>query len=315
MKVLLSKIIALCSLVLLTCILLHQWVNQKKAYEYTNNYYAAIADKNARLHGLKSPKIILVGGSNVTFGINSERLGKAFKMPVVNLSLNAGLGLPFMLNEAKTGIGKGDIVLLCPEYYLREGTDYTMHYVADLYRPAKQFIPYANAKDRFVKNIKYYVQKVRNALFLEPNQEVFGRLEDTTTIYFRKGFNQQGDLISHLNNKPPLTYGAPIMMLNWGFDWQVEKMNHFAEFASSQRATVWYSYPCLAKTEFERNHDLIRIYQQQLEKHLKIKQIDTPADYMFTDSCFFDTAYHLRANCREERTNKLIKAMNKAVRD
>ena len=40
--------------------------------QYTENYQASIIDKVARLESLESPKIILVGNSNLVYGINSE---------------------------------------------------------------------------------------------------------------------------------------------------------------------------------------------------------------------------------------------------
>ena len=39
-----------------------------------SNYMAAIIDKHKRLDSIKSPKIILAGGSNLAFGINSGKI-------------------------------------------------------------------------------------------------------------------------------------------------------------------------------------------------------------------------------------------------
>src|SRR5258708_4132609 len=68
-----------------------------------NDYLGASAEKEKRENSISRPKIILVGGSNLAFGINSEIIEKEFKMPVVNMGLHAGLGLEFTLNEAIGG--------------------------------------------------------------------------------------------------------------------------------------------------------------------------------------------------------------------
>ena len=38
----------------------------------SNSMYAAVIDKHAMLERTQSPRILLVGGSNVSFGVDSE---------------------------------------------------------------------------------------------------------------------------------------------------------------------------------------------------------------------------------------------------
>jgi hypothetical protein len=285
-------------------------INQVRALEYQNSYYAAIADKNVRLQAVKQPKIILVGGSNLTFGIDSPTIERVFGRPVVNMSLNAGLGIQFMLNEAKSGLRPGDVVVLCPEYYLREGSEYTQHYVADLYPPARSYIRYHSTQDSLEKNWSALIQKIRNGLFLAPNTEVFGHIEDQTSIYFRRGFNAQGDLVSHLDNPAPLHYGASVRYEVLDYSWPIVEMNKFVAYAQQQGAQVYFSYPCLARTEFEHNRAAIRAYEEQLAQRLVVKPIDHPEDYAYADSCFYDTAHHLRGQARMQRTRTLIEHLS-----
>lgn len=46
---------------------------------------AALLDKHNRLEKLKSPKLIIVGGSNCGLGIDSTILSKLLNRPVVNM--------------------------------------------------------------------------------------------------------------------------------------------------------------------------------------------------------------------------------------
>jgi hypothetical protein len=85
------------------------------------NYLAATLEKHARLKSAPSPRLILVGGSNLAFGINSEALGQALGREVVNMGLVGGLGLDFMLHEVAPAVRKGDLVLLSLEYDLFSG--------------------------------------------------------------------------------------------------------------------------------------------------------------------------------------------------
>ena len=69
-------------------------------------------------------KIIIFGGSNSLFGINSEVIAEKTGLPVVNLSTHAGLDLDFILYKIQQHIHPGDIVVLPLEfeYYWRDGT-------------------------------------------------------------------------------------------------------------------------------------------------------------------------------------------------
>lgn len=72
-----------------------------KPTKRSNDYMEAIIDKHRRVREIKRPKIILCGGLNLAFGINSQEIQNEFAVPVVNLGLHAGLGLQFTLNELK----------------------------------------------------------------------------------------------------------------------------------------------------------------------------------------------------------------------
>jgi len=49
-----------------------------------NSLIGAVIDKNKILSQTKPPKIILVGGSSVSFGTDSKKIQDAYKLPVIN---------------------------------------------------------------------------------------------------------------------------------------------------------------------------------------------------------------------------------------
>ena len=83
-----------------------------------DKYIAVIVDKIRILENVTSPKIIFVGGSNLAYGLNTARVRQAFAMPVVNMGLQAALGLKFILDQDRPYLNKGDIVVVVPEYRL-----------------------------------------------------------------------------------------------------------------------------------------------------------------------------------------------------
>jgi len=79
------------------------------------DYKGYIAEKT------KSPKIIIIAGSNALFGINSKIIEKSTKYKVINLAAHAELSIDFLYQKIKDTMGKGDIIVMPLEgnYYIR----------------------------------------------------------------------------------------------------------------------------------------------------------------------------------------------------
>lgn len=69
----------------------------------------------------QGPKIVLIGNSNLAFGINSEEIEQEIGMPVVNMGLHASLGNAFLENMAKLNVCEGDIYVICHHTYDMDG--------------------------------------------------------------------------------------------------------------------------------------------------------------------------------------------------
>jgi hypothetical protein len=53
-----------------------------------DNYLAAVLEKDRIIRNASSPKVILVGGSNLAFGIDSKMMQDSLGMSVVNMGLS-----------------------------------------------------------------------------------------------------------------------------------------------------------------------------------------------------------------------------------
>lgn len=87
------------------------WV--KNSYNY----------KDVRAQNITSRKIIIIGGSNVLFGINSNLIKQKTGLPVINLATQGGLDIDFFYYKIQQHIKEGDVVVLPLEfeYYPRTG--------------------------------------------------------------------------------------------------------------------------------------------------------------------------------------------------
>jgi hypothetical protein len=270
------------------------------------NYFAAIADKHKYAQSIQKPKIILSGGSNLAFGIASDSIEKKLNRPVVNLGLYVGFGLDFMLQETLSEVKKGDLVILSTEYYLKKNEEeYSKQMAAFAYPPAYKYVGYENLLDRIEKEVAFFSRYTRNLIFF-PNRIKSPQIDDKISDYFRKGFSEKGDLLSHLNNPPirPLNDLAGLKKLNYSSEIQI--INQFIKEVRAKGAEVYWLYPCYSQTGYHMNKDALKYYEKQIQKNINCLTINDLKDGIYPDDCFYDTHFHLFGNCRIGRTQKLI---------
>lgn len=273
------------------------------------NYFAAIADKHKYAQSIQKPKIILAGGSNLAFGIASDSIEKILKRPVVNLGLYVGFGLDFILNETLSEVKKGDLVVLSIEYYLKKsGDDYSKQMGVFAYSPAYKYVGYTNWLDVLEKKVAFFSRYSRNLIFF-PNRIKTPQINDKISDYFRKGFSQKGDLLAHLNNPPirPLNDLAEIKKINYSAE--IIAINQFIQEVKAKGGKVCWYFPCYTQTGYDMNKESLNYYEKQVNQKINCSKINSLADGIYPDDCFYDTHFHLFGTCRIERTQKLIETL------
>lgn len=278
----------------------------KRKFDLKTDYLATSIDKEARLHSLNSNRLVLIGGSNLAFGINSELIEKELPVKVANLGLHAGLGLTFMLNEVGSLMKKGDVVVLSVAYPL----------LLDSAEPDIDLIQFIQELNPQTENYYHFSAK----------EIILGRLEKfrkyftpdayrIDPVFNRTLFNKYGDNEGHLNQEPlpNLKDSKPINHI----DTQnaVNLLSAFAEECENRGVQLFISYPPYPKTEFVgKNKERINALDIQLRNRLpKIGFLGKPANYIFDDSLFYDTIYHLHKKGRGMRTQTLIEELKRSV--
>ena len=295
------KITALITLIILT---ISGIILVRNDIDY--NYFAAIADKHKYAQSIKKPKIILAGGSSLAFGIASDSIEKKLNRPVVNLGLYVGFGLDFILKETLSEVKKGDLVIFSVEYYLKKNEEeYSKQMAAFAYPPAYEYVGYTGWLDSFEKKAAFFSRYTRNIIFY-PNRIKSPKIDDKVSDYFRKGFSQKGDLLSHLNNSPirPLKDLAGLKKLDYSSE--IQAINQFIKDVRAKQGEVYWYYPCNSQTGYDMNEEPLKFYEKQIQKNINCLKINTLKDGIYPDDCFYDTHFHLFGNCRIERTQKLI---------
>ncbi|MCC6541980.1 MAG: hypothetical protein IT225_07140 [Flavobacteriales bacterium] len=267
------------------------------------DYHGAVAAKERRLRALPSPKVVIIGGSNATFGIDSERLEHALCMPVVNMTIHANLGVEFMVNEVKSRLGPGDLVIASFEYsaYREAVRDNEVHVLTvDRAPEAIHALPWYR-RPRVIINVA--ILRLQAAW-----EEVLGERKGAgkEKVYRAEGFNERGDMVAHLDLPPrgpdeqqPVEYKEP----PFGDD-LLPLAQELVDSAAAHQARVIFTWPCIARSS--------RRPVVENEVAARMAEAGHPLlgearDYVFPDTAFHDTHYHLRAVGRRLRTDQLIR--------
>ena len=266
------------------------------------DYHGAVAAKEERLATLPSPKVVIIGGSNATFGMDSEMLEQALCMPVVNMTIHANLGVEFMVNEVKTHFGPGDLVLASFEYSaFREAVrDNEVHVLTvDRAPGAIHALPWYR-RPRVIADVAILrIQAAWNDLLGKR------RGEGEEAVYRADGFNERGDMVAHLGlpqrgpeKQQHVEYKEPV----FGNDF-LPLAQELVDNATVHQAQVIFIWPSVASSSRRAEVEAVVARRMAQAGH---PLLGDPGAYVFPDTAFHDTHYHLRAAGRALRTEHLI---------
>ncbi len=313
------KLIVRISALTLAIIVTGAAIGQYDVRASDDNYLAAVLEKDRLIRNTPSPKIILVGGSNLAFGIDSRMMQDSLAMRVVNMGLYAKLGLRYMLAQVRPYIREGDIVLVVPEYDQFYGSfadgDNTLN-TALLYAPADRIGDFVRAYSVIDVVLRPRVENVRRS-FMQAAASALGVKDryfppDTNPVYNRRSFNQLGDVVTHLERegKDPDSLYVGALPPHANFNERVlDDLNAVDEVARERGARSFFLFPSYLDSAYTVNAAAIDSLQRELARGTAMAVIGKPADFVFPGALFFDTRYHLNKRGRELRTVKMIETI------
>ncbi len=271
--------------------------------QYTGSYQASLLDKKERYLSINEPKLILIGNSNLAFGMDSEKLQEAVGMPVVNMGLHGGLGNIFHENMLKYGLNKGDIVVICHTSY-GDGDDVseadlflsTLEWHYDLWSLAKpQDIPamFSGIHQYSFTSLLSWVQG---------NKE---RTPKQNNCYSRSAFNKYGDVVVKPETKKVIFVKDSITIPEIK-DSCTDRLNKLNKTISEQGATMLVAAYPIAYCEYTPEPEKYDEFESQLRSKLDCDVISNFTDYFIPSELFYNTKYHLSEEGTKLRTELLI---------
>ena len=277
---------------------------------YSETFYGALNEKYDRLTELDEEKIVVVGGSSVAFGLDSELLERYMGMPVVNFGLYADLGTKMMLDLSLAGIGEGDVVVLAPEmdaqtlslYFNNQSALMALDDDFSMIRHLKpdDVLSCIGGSWRFAQDKR---DRLENSVALD-------------AIYRSEYFNEYGDFVLTREENVMRSYydsnnEIVLDQSKYGkeLDEFIDYVNQYVKKCERRGATVYFSFCPMNSLALSDTSDLLRRAElsEYLSDSLDCTVISDIEDYILDAGYFYDTNFHLNDTGVMLRTIRLAK--------
>jgi hypothetical protein len=275
-----------------------------------DHYFAGSRLQLELLKSTPSPRIILVGGSNVSFGLDAELMQRTLGIPVINDGMHAGLGI-VPLRELQEYVRAGDVIIISLEYQLfssQDVMDGDLAFLSDWIEYAPERIKFLS--DPWGQTPALYATMLQRKVNRAVNTYLFGgSLDEVRNVFVGTRYNSNGDFIGHLQQvstpRRKISFEPyPVSTLQEDILLFLER---FHQTAREKGAEVYFEAPASRRINCEKTGETsMANFFNILEERSSIPVL-TPLDAVcLPDKYFFDTAYHLNAEGRRVRTERLI---------
>jgi len=264
--------------------------------QYGESFTSVLCDKVDRLAEIDEPKIVVVGGSSVAFGLDSEMIERYTGMPVVNFGVYAALGTKLMLDLSRDFISTGDVIVLAPELDAQtlsmyfnagttlEATDGRFDILSRV--PGEHLFSLLGATWNFAADKISYMQS--------------GTYPSTTGAYDPDNFNEYGDIVYErvenvmsLYYDPNTTVDLSPEILDPEFK---DYLNKYIKYCEKKGATVYFSW-CpvneMSIAEGTKSDERIAEFESFMQDNINCTFISDINDYILDAGYFYDTNFHL----------------------
>lgn len=259
--------------------------NFQKGYVYQ---YRALqrADKNR-------PKILVIGGSYMTFAVDSKKLSDISGMPVYTLGINSGMGMSYIFETAKEFINKNDIVIFP-----------FLNYTTKEYGMGLIYISLDGEDDMFWKFFKSHPFEIIKTA----GNKIYDKLWGIMSYLKWKGKNEDGmycaasfDIhtgnIIHKREKPELSNDKIEKIIKYNIkdvsNGVFEEINEFDLYCKSKGAKLYMTFAPALKDSVASTNKELNVYQEELANRINAPFISKLTDCLVPYKFIFDSLMHL----------------------
>jgi hypothetical protein len=268
----------------------------------TNRQMHIQKSKDSLLVNEVSPRILFIGGSNLTYGLDSQLIKDSLGLNPINTAIHAGIGLKYMLRHNINYVREGDVIIIAPEYQQFYGD-------------------FANGESvllslLFEVSYDFYNLDLKQSLhllgfsgeYLSSKLKIWKNLKSDKSIQndlnSLDSYNAYGDINRHWSLPKPQTFTSYDLQGNFNYE-IIKLLLEYKNITDKRKATLYITFPSLDDLSFNQSKREIKFIESILVKN-GFKILGTPEKYSFNDSLIFNTSYHLTGKGANLRTLKLI---------
>ena len=275
---------------------------------YGESYYAELAPLTERLDRADGNKIVLIGGSNIAFGVDVELLerllaDKGYDYTVCPYGLYAAVGCSAMLSLSERALKKGDLVILAVE-----PTDETM----STYFGASAFLKCAEDAPWLLTRLNAEQRRAALGNFVSYLQERLailrsGQLPEAEGVYSRAAFGGNGNLdypregnIMALGFDTTEPVDLKAVQIEEAF---AEQVSDYCRKAARKGAQVWLSFSPVDRSALaEDSEEALLAFFTRCREAFACPVISDPGRYVLDAAWFYDSNFHLNSAGAQVRT-------------
>lgn len=256
----------------------------------------------------RTPKIVFSSGSNTLFGVRTKDIENYFKVPCVNLAVNVGLQIDYILANVKQNVKPGDIVILPLEFecYSWEGDhtftklNYTLNFDKDFFLRLP-VLDQLEALFAYTAPRKFYLlakDSYRGAVFFERKNG-----------YQSCSLNANGDETINIGSKVKISeLHEKVNLSTFKGSHGLNIIGDFLCWAERNNIAVIFCWPVIVKDKYQGTDD----FKKCLISEFGINRVlGDSEDFVYAYDLFYDSAYHLNNRGVTYRTQKIISLLKK----
>jgi hypothetical protein len=266
----------------------------------SKSLFFANKQKDELLIHVESPRMIFIGGSNLSFGLNSQMIKDELKINPINTGVVASIGAKYMLENTLQYVKEGDVIILALEYG---------QFYSDYNRVSEQLFRTIFDVDKAKINLLSLRQAFgllryfpKYALTKFKPKEYFGYAE--SDVYSVNSFNEYGDTYTHwgLEQRSFSPHGKVGKQINQSVIFQLLK---FKKEITTKKAQLFVTYPGYQDASYSNS---IKEIERVASEYVKngFVTLGYPERYKMPNNLMFNNPYHLNKEGVDRRTRLFI---------
>lgn len=283
---------------------------------YKNNYQKGfVYQYNAlKKSDPNEKKIIVIGGSYMTYSTDSKRMSECLGMPVYTLGVHSGMGMSYVIEVAKKYANKDDIIVF--EF---------MPFSAKAYGMELMYLTFDSEPEMFFE----FFLKHPFEIFKSAGPALYTKLYGLINYYKSKDVMEYSYYDARAFDKESGNYiykrdirilsddkinTGNLLDINNLSDECVDEVNDFSRFCDENNIKLLMVFPPFYTGYYsDYSDEKADVYQHEFEKKVKKKLILDLKDCKVPLEYIFDATIHMNDYGKEYYTNMLCEGIEKSL--